>query len=259
LTACVGDVDYRGAAEVARDIANLRAAVALIAVGQAFMSAPSPGAIALAHPNHHYRSDEQYVEALADALKVEYDLIYQGGFVLQLDCPDLFMGPGDEARLALAIEALNHATRDVPPEALRVHACPGDGGSRNADVPLKRVIGSVVRARAGAVYLQADAHRAHQWQVFADVALPDDKTLIVGVIDPRTSRVEHPRLVADRITRYARVIGRERVIAGSGCGFRTFRQPTSVDDRILWAKLQAMADGARIASRELWGRREHML
>ena len=263
LPACIEPVAYRGRDAVRADIENLRAALDGCAVDDAFLSAASPGVIAVFLANRHYSTDEEYLFALADAMKEEYDEIHRAGIVLQIDCPDLAMARhmlGDEtlaefrARIETHVEAINHATRDIPPEEMRLHLCWGNyAGPHRHDVPLADVVDIVLRARpVGISFEGANPRHEHEWRVFEEVALPDEKFLIPGVLDSTTNYVEHPRLVADRIVRYAALVGRERVMAGTDCGFATFADLLPVDPAIAWAKLEAMAQGAALASRELW-------
>lgn len=263
MPACVGPVSYRDLDAVRADIENLQAAVADTEVEDTFMTAASPGVIAVFLPNQHYPSHEEYIAALADAMKAEYDEIHGAGLVLQLDCPDLAMTRhmnSDEsleqfrARARLHVEAINHATRDIPGEQMRLHLCWGNyEGPHHHDLPLRDVIDIVFEARPAAISFEAaNPRHEHEWTVFEDVKLPEGKTLIPGVIDSTTNYIEHPELIAQRITRYAQLVGRENVIAGSDCGFATFASFLAIDPGITWAKLAAMADGARIASASLW-------
>jgi 5-methyltetrahydropteroyltriglutamate--homocysteine methyltransferase len=264
---CSGPVTYTGQADVAADIARLTAAAGAGAVadGAVFMSAASPGVIALFLPNRHYSDTETYLFALADAMKQEYDAISQAGLVLQLDCPDL-AGTWEvepdldtaqfRAQVALRLEALNHATRDVPPEQLRMHLCWGnDEGPHHTDAPLASFIDLVLAARPGAVSFEgANPRHEHEFAVFEDVKLPDGKVLIPGVIDSTTNFVEHPELVAQRLVRYAGVAGRSNVLAGSDCGYASSADDGNVEPRVAWAKLAALGEGARLASERLWNR-----
>ncbi|HEX6523871.1 MAG TPA: cobalamin-independent methionine synthase II family protein [Streptosporangiaceae bacterium] len=258
---CTGPVAYRDRTKVEADIANLKAAAGDAA--ELFMSAASPGIIAGYMPiNEYYPTTEEYIFSLADAMKEEYDAIHQAGIVLQLDCPDL---PGaahdvsdDEFRkqVTMRLDALDHATRDIPPDRLRMHLCWGNGeGPHTTDVPLNVFIDLVLAARPGAVSFEgANPRHEHEWRVFEDVKLPEGKVIIPGVLDSTTNFVEHPELVAQRLIRYADVVGKTNVIAGSDCGFATIADITIVDPRITWAKLASMAEGARLASDQLWGR-----
>lgn len=264
--ACNGPVAWKDRTAGAKDLGNLRQAIAGVDVADAFMTAASPGVIAHFLPNEHYPTREAYLARLVDVMKEEYDAIHRAGFVLQVDCPDLAMA----RHLAFAelsnrefvkiaegnVEALNHALRDIPPDRLRLHLCWGNyEGPHHRDIPLREIIAVVLRARPQAISLEgANPRHEHEWTVFREVRLPDDRLLIPGVLDSTTNFIEHPELVAQRIVRYAEIVGRERVIAGTDCGFGTFaRSHSPVEPEIAWAKLRAMADGARVASEQLWG------
>jgi 5-methyltetrahydropteroyltriglutamate--homocysteine methyltransferase len=260
--ACDGPVAYRDPDAVRTDVENLKAAIAGADVADAFLSAASPGVISVFLENRHYASHEEYLGALADAMKVEYDEVHRGGLVLQLDCPDLAAARhryGEtleefRRRVALHIEALNHATRDIPADAMRMHVCWGNyEGPHTRDVALRDIIDLVLKARpAGLAIEAANPRHAHEWAVFEDVELPEGKVLIPGVLDSTTNYVEHPELVAQRLVRFAGLVGRENVIAGSDCGFATFATAPSVHPTVAWAKLRAMAEGAQLASERLW-------
>jgi 5-methyltetrahydropteroyltriglutamate--homocysteine methyltransferase len=261
--ACDGPVAYRDTGAVRADIANLRAALDGTGAAEAFLSAASPGVVAFFLADRHYGSHEAYLFAIADAMKVEYDEIHRAGLVLQLDCPDLAITRhriGAESLedfrrfVALHVEAIDHATRDIPPEALRMHVCWGNyEGPHHHDVPLRDIVDIVLGGRPSAVSFEAaNPRHAHEWRVFEDVRLPDGKMLIPGVVDSTTNYIEHPELVAERIVRFAKLVGRESVIAGTDCGFASFAGSAAVDPAIVWAKLAAMAEGAELASRELW-------
>jgi 5-methyltetrahydropteroyltriglutamate--homocysteine methyltransferase len=258
---CTGPVAYTGRAKVEADIANLKASAG---DAEVFMSAASPGIIALYMPdNRHYASTEEYIFALADAMKEEYDAIYQAGIVLQLDCPDLPAAGGDDPeadkdefrkQVAMRLAAVDHATRDIPPDRMRMHLCWGNGeGPHHTDVPLADFIDLVLNARPGAVSFEgANPRHEHEWNVFENVKLPEGKVIIPGVLDSTTNFIEHPELVAQRLIRYADVVGKTSVIAGTDCGFATIADMHTVDPRITWAKLAAMGEGARLASDHLW-------
>jgi len=263
--ACTGPIEWRDREAVRRDVANLQAAVAGAPPVEAFMTAASPGVIAHFLRNEHYPTRDAYLARLADVMKEEYDAIAAAGLVLQVDCPDLAMGrhlafpelsTPEFLKIAAAnVEALNHATRDVPPDRLRIHLCWGNyEGPHHRDIPLRDILPIVLGARATAISLEgANPRHEHEWAVFREMKLPDDKILIPGVLDSTTNFIEHPELVAQRIVRYAEVVGRERVIAGSDCGFGTFaRSNPQVEPEIVWAKLTAMSEGARLASTQLW-------
>jgi 5-methyltetrahydropteroyltriglutamate--homocysteine methyltransferase len=228
------------------------------------MSAASPGVISLFFRNDHYGSHEAYLFAIADAMRHEYETVARAGFILQLDCPDLamgrhiqFAGLGLEefrkmARLHLA--ALDHAVANIPPEQLRIHLCWGNyEGPHHYDVPLADILDLVFAAcPQGISFEAANPRHAHEWRVFERVKLPPGKLIIPGVLDSTTNFIEHPELVAERIGRYARLVGRENVIAGTDCGFGTWVGQAAVDPDIVWAKLASLAEGARLASSELW-------
>ncbi len=264
--ACTGPVASHGEAATQADADNLSAAIAATPVTEAFMNAASPGIVADYLANEHYASEEEYLYALADAMKHEYDAIVAAGFVLQLDCPDLALGrhlapqplsiADFRARLELRIEVLDHALRDVDPERVRMHVCWGNYESpHHHDVPLKEIVDLILTAKpAGLLVEAANPRHEHEWRLFEDVRLPEGKVLIPGAIDTLTPYVEHPEVVAQRIVRYAQVVGRENVIAGTDCGFATFANFTPVDPDIAWAKLRSLAEGAELASRELWAR-----
>jgi 5-methyltetrahydropteroyltriglutamate--homocysteine methyltransferase len=262
---CTGPIDWRDRGAVDADIANLRAGLAGGAPTEVFMTAASPGVIAHFLPNDHYPTREAYLARLTDVMKEEYDAIARAGFVLQIDCPDLAMSRhlafhelsnAEFLKIAAAnVEALNHALRDIAPDRLRMHLCWGNyEGPHHRDIPLREILPIVLRARPHAISLEgANPRHEHEWAVFREVKLPDDKILIPGVLDSTTNFIEHPELVAQRLVRYAEVVGRERVIAGTDCGFGTFaRSNPQVEPEIVWEKLRAMAEGARLASRQLW-------
>jgi 5-methyltetrahydropteroyltriglutamate--homocysteine methyltransferase len=262
--ACTGPVAWRDRAAVQQDIANLRAAVGTQAVEEVFMTAASPGVIANFLPNEYYPTEEAYLYALAEAMREEYQAIVQAGFLLQVDCPDLAMTrvsqfahlTVDEFKevVALHVEVLNDALDGLPPERLRLHLCWGNyEGPHHYDVPLREILPLVLKARPAAISFEgANPRHAHEWKVWRDIRLPEDKIIIPGVIDSTTNFIEHPELVAERIVRYAEVVGRERVIAGTDCGFGTSAWGRKVDAKIAWAKLQSLVEGARLASAELW-------
>jgi 5-methyltetrahydropteroyltriglutamate--homocysteine methyltransferase len=261
---CNGPISYKNTDELQRDLDNLKAAIAGANVGEAFLSAASPGVIAQFLGNYHYPTHEAYIAALADAMKVEYDAIDRAGFLLQVDCPDLAMSRHIQfARSSVAefrkvaemhIEALNHALRDIPEDRVRVHLCWGNyEGPHHRDIALRDIIDIVFKARAAGIsYEAANPRHEHEFKVFKDVRLPDGKILIPGVLDSTNNFIEHPEVVAMRICNLAGVVGRENVIAGTDCGFATFVAYSRVVPSIAWAKFRAMSEGAQIASRELW-------
>lgn len=262
--ACTGPITYKDKEALQKDLDNFTAALQGVAPEEAFLSAASPGVISLFLKNEYYPNHDAYLAALADAMKEEYNAIHQAGFLLQVDCPDLAMGRhiqfADDSveefrkKAELHVEALNHALADIPPERIRLHLCWGNyEGPHHRDVPLQDIIDIVLKARPAAISFEAaNPRHAHEWKVFQEFTLPAEKILIPGVLDSTTNYIEHPELVAERICRFANVVGRENVIAGTDCGFSTFAGLTTVDPKITWAKLQAMAEGARLASQLLW-------
>jgi 5-methyltetrahydropteroyltriglutamate--homocysteine methyltransferase len=246
------------------DVDNLQAALALVGGSDGFMSAASPGVVSLFFRNDHYPSQEAYLFAIADAMRHEYETVAAAGIVLQIDCPDLAMGRHIQyAQLSLAefrkraamhVEALNHALAGIGPERLRMHLCWGNyEGPHHCDVPLADIIDIVFAARPAAISFEAaNPRHAHEWTLFESIKLPAGKVLIPGVIESKSNFIEHPELVAQRIGRYARLVGRENVIAGSDCGYGTWVGQAAVDPDVVWAKLTALAEGARLASREFW-------
>ena len=263
--ACNGPIDWKDRTAVGKDVGNLRAAVDAARPTEAFMTAASPGVIAHFLQNTHYPSREAYLARLVDVMKEEYDAIHRAGFLLQVDCPDLAMSRhlafpdlsnAEFVKLAEGnVEALNHALRDIPPDRMRLHLCWGNyEGPHHRDIPMREILRVVLRARPQAISFEgANPRHEHEWVVFREIRLPDDRLIIPGVLDSTTNFIEHPELVAQRIVRYAEVVGRERVIAGSDCGFATFaRSQALVEPEIVWAKLKVMAEGARLASEQLW-------
>jgi 5-methyltetrahydropteroyltriglutamate--homocysteine methyltransferase len=261
---CVGPIAVKDREPMIQDIANLRDALAQVSVTEGFMTAASPGLVPVFQNNRHYPSHEAYVEAIAAAMQQEYEAIVEAGFVLQLDCPDLAMAHHtsfqdlDEAdflkRAAFHIEALNHAVRNIPAECMRIHICWGNyEGPHDHDIDFAKVAPILVKAKPMALVVEAaNPRHAHEWRIWQEVTLPDDKILIPGVLDTSTNYVEHPELVAERLCRFADLVGRERVIAGTDCGFGTFAGYGKLDPDISFKKLQAMVDGAAIASKRLW-------
>ena len=266
--ACTGPISYSGIAELERDLANLRKAVGG-ETGQkedaVFMSSASPGVIDVFMSNTFYKTHEEFIWALAQGMRTEYEAIANAGFVLQIDCPDLAMGRHSKYKdqsleefrktAAMHVEALNWATQNIDPERMRIHLCWGNyEGPHNHDVPLEAMVDVILQARPNGLSLEGSNPRhEHEWKVWADTKLPDDKVIIPGVIDSTTNFIEHPDLVAQRITNYAKVVGRERVIAGTDCGFSTGAGNSAVYPPITWKKFESMAEGARRASKDLWG------
>ncbi len=262
--ACNAPISVRDADAPRVDADNLKSALKNVKSTGGFMSAASPGVVSLFFRNDYYRDFETYIYAIADAMRHEYEIVARAGFVLQIDCPDLGMGRHIQyADLSLAdfrkraqlhIEALNHAVANIPAEQLRMHLCWGNyEGPHHFDVPLKDIIDIVFMAKPSAISLEAaNPRHAHEWQVFETVKLPDTKVLIPGVLESKSNFIEHPELIAQRIGRYARLVGRENVIAGSDCGYGTWVGQAAVDPQVVFAKLSAMAEGARIASKQFW-------
>jgi 5-methyltetrahydropteroyltriglutamate--homocysteine methyltransferase len=261
---CVAEVKVADTEPLRIDIRNLRAAAGVARPLATFMNAASPGVIALFQPNDHYRTQDEYLTALAEALRTEYEAIAAAGIILQIDAPDLAMGRHTmyrdrsveefEKLAARHIEVLNHALRNVPASQVRMHVCWGNyEGPHHHDVPMERLLPIVLKANVqGLLFEGANPRHAHEWTVFRDAKIPDDKILIPGVLATTTNYIEHPLLVAERIERYADIVGRERVIAGTDCGFGTFAGFGPVEPAIAYLKLAAMVEGARIASKRLW-------
>ena len=262
---CTGEVVSKGQDELLADIANLKAGMAAHGASRGFMNAASPGVISLFLQNQHYPTREAYLAALADAMKAEYETIVGAGLDLQLDCPDLalsrhmlFADLSDEEFVSVAnmhVEALNHALRDIDPARVRVHICWGNyEGPHVCDIDMDKVFGTLMSTRARYVLFETSNPRhAHEWTVFRDRAgeIPEDKVLVPGVVDTTTNFVEHPELVAQRIERFVAIVGAERVIAGSDCGFGTFAGFGAVDPDIAYAKLATLAEGAALATSRL--------
>ncbi|HEY6862386.1 MAG TPA: cobalamin-independent methionine synthase II family protein [Burkholderiales bacterium] len=264
--ACNAPIGVRDPEAAAADARNLKDAAARVKTEGTFMSAASPGVVSLFFRNDYYKTQEEYLFAIADAMRHEYETVANAGIVLQIDCPDLAMGrhiqyaslPLAEFRkkIRLHIEALNHALANIPPERLRMHLCWGNyEGPHHCDVPLADIIDVVFAARPAAISFEAaNPRHAHEWTLFERVKLPEGKVLIPGVLESKTNFIEHPELVAQRIGRYARLVGPENVIAGTDCGYGTWVGQAAVDPQVVWAKLAAMAEGARIASKQFFGR-----
>ena len=262
--ACNGPIAVRDRKAPEIDTENLKTALSNVESVGGFMSAASPGVVSLFFRNDHYKDFESYIFAIADAMRHEYETIARAGLVLQIDCPDLAMGRHIQyADLSLAdfrqraqlhIEALDHAVANIPAEQLRMHLCWGNyEGPHHRDVPLADIIDVVLKAKPVAISLEAaNPRHAHEWALFERVKLPDGKVLIPGVIESKTNFIEHPELIAQRIGRYAKCVGRENVIAGSDCGYGTWVGQAAVDPDVVFAKLRAMADGAAIATRQFW-------
>jgi 5-methyltetrahydropteroyltriglutamate--homocysteine methyltransferase len=269
---CKGPISVKTLEPVRRDVARLEGALAAAGersrggVAKGFITAVSPGTIAVFQPNEHYSSHAAYLEALAEAMRGEYELIAASSLLLSIDCPDLGMGrhirfrDADDAEFlrnaALQIEALNHALVNVPADRVRLHVCWGNyEGPHTRDIPLRKVLPILLEAKPAQLLIEAaNPRHEHEWELWAETPLPDDKVLVPGVLDTCSNFVEHPELVAQRILRYAGLVGRERVMAGTDCGFGTFAGFGKVHPAICWAKLEALAEGARLATRKLWPR-----
>jgi len=264
--ACTGPIAYKGQAALDEDIANLKAATAGSGATGMFMTAAAPGVIGIYLENQHYASDEEYWAAIAEAMRVEYEGIARAGLMLQIDAPDLAMGRHVNKKLLdLAdfrreieqrIEILNHACRNIAPEKIRLHLCWGNyHGPHHHDADLADIVDIILKAKVGALSFEgANPRHQHEWRVWEDRKIPENLILIPGVIDTCTSYVEHPQLVADRIERFAGIVGRDRVIASTDCGFANFASYEIVDPKIAWMKLAALSEGAALASRKLWRR-----
>jgi 5-methyltetrahydropteroyltriglutamate--homocysteine methyltransferase len=262
--ACNGPISVRDKVSPQTDADNLNAGLSAVKAVGGFMSAASPGVVSLFFRNDYYKDFETYIYAIADAMRNEYETVAKAGFVLQIDCPDLGMGrhiqyadlslPEFRKRAALHVEALNHAVADIPSEQLRMHVCWGNyEGPHHRDVPLADIIDIVFKAKPCAISFEAaNPRHAHEWTLFERVKLPDGKVLIPGVIESKANFIEHPELIAQRIGRYAKLVGRENVIAGSDCGYGTWVGQAAVDPDVVFAKLAAMAEGAHIATKQFW-------
>jgi len=259
---CTGPVSSKGQGELQKDISNLKAAMSAHGRTRGFMNAASPGVISLFLQNDFYKTREEYLSALADAMKTEYETIVESGLDLQLDCPDLalsrhmlFNDLTDDEFLKVAashVEALNYALKDVPEEKVRIHICWGNyEGPHCCDIPMDKMFSTLMSANAGYILFETSNPRhAHEWTVFRDrkSEIPDNKVLVPGVVDTTTNFIEHPELVAQRIERFTDIVGKDRVIAGSDCGFGTFAGFGAVDPQIAYAKLKSLSEGATLAS-----------
>jgi 5-methyltetrahydropteroyltriglutamate--homocysteine methyltransferase len=246
------------------DVDNLKAATAGAKSTATFMSSASPGVVSLFFRNDYYKDFETYIYAIAEAMRHEYETVTSAGIVLQIDCPDLGMGRHIQygelslaefrKRAQLHVEALNHAVANIPADLLRMHLCWGNyEGPHHCDVALADIVDIVFLAKPRAISLEAaNPRHAHEWTLFERVKLPDGKVLIPGVIESKSNFIEHPELIAQRIARYANLVGRENVIAGSDCGYGTWVGQAAVDPDVVWAKFAAMAEGAGIATKQFW-------
>src|SRR5512145_207712 len=261
---CVGPIRYTGHAEVQRDIANFKAALEAAGVEEGFLPVAAPASVIFDRKNEYYKNDEELMEAIADAMREEYSAIVDAGLLVQLDDAraavtyDRMVPPASFADyrrwLERQVEAINRATEGIPAERIRYHVCWGSWpGPHTTDVPLKDIVDLVLRVRAGAYLIEAaNPRHEHEWRVWEKARLPDGAVLVPGVISHATNVVEHPELVGERIVRFARLVGRENVIAGTDCGFAQGPFHRRVHPSIMWAKLKALAEGARLATRELW-------
>ncbi len=263
---CKGPIKVKDLSGLQKDIDNMKAALATAKVTEGFMNAVSPGTIAVFQPNEYYPSHEAYLGALADAMQAEYEMIVNSGLLLQLDCPDLAMGRhtrfkklSDQEFLRNAemqVEALNHALANVPADRVRLHVCWGNyEGSHVHDMDCHKIFPIAIKVKPMALLVEGSNPRhEHEYQAWKDIKLPDDKVLVPGVISSSSNYVEHPEVVAMRLMNYANVVGRERVIAGTDCGFGTFAGFGAVYPAFCWMKMKALAEGAAIASKKLWGK-----
>ena len=262
--ACTGPISWKDWPAVEADIMTLKEVSANSDAEEVFMTAASPGVIANFLPNEYFETEEAYLYALADVMKDEYHAIVDAGFLLQIDCPDLAMTRVTQFShlsveefkkiVELHVEVVNYALEGMDPERMRLHLCWGNTeGPHHHDIPLADIVNIVLKARPNGLSFEgANPRHAHEWKVWEDVRLPDGKLLIPGVLDTTTNFIEHPELIAQRISNYARIVGRENVMASSDCGFGTSAWGRKVEANIAWAKLASMVEGARLASQELW-------
>ncbi len=263
---CKGPITVKDLEPLKQDVARMKDGLAQVKATEGFMNAVSPGTIAVFQPNEYYPSHAAYMEALADAMRSEYETIVNSGLLLQVDCPDLAMGRHSRFRdmtddeflraAAVQVEALNHALANVPADRVRMHVCWGNyQGPHTHDLPLAKILPVVLKAKPMALLLEgANPRHEHEWEIWGTQKLPDDKVLIPGIIASSQNYIEHPELISQRIIRYANLVGRERVMAGSDCGFGTFAGFGPVFPAFCWLKLGALAEGAKLASAKLWGK-----
>ena len=262
--ACTGPISWKDKDAVHRDIQRLKDATSAVKAEEVFMTAASPGVIANFLHNEHYATEEEYLYSLADVMKYDYKSIVDSGLLLQIDCPDLAMTRVTQFShlseyefikiVEMHVEVLQYALAGIPPDRMRMHLCWGNTeGPHHHDVPLRKIVEIVLKAPPGAISFEgANPRHAHEWKVWQDVKLPEGKIIIPGVLDTTTNFIEHPELIAERIIRYASVVGKENMMVGSDCGFGTSAWGRRVESRIAWAKLAAMVEGAKLASQELW-------
>ena len=261
---CIGPIEVKERESLRKDLSNLRAAVSVHDAQEAFVDSASPGVVSAFQTNRYYASHETYLEAIANAMQEEYEAIVAAGFVLQLDCPDLAMARHtgfqelSEAqflkRAELHVEVLNHALRNIPADSMRMHVCWGNyEGPHDHDIALEKIIATILKAKPAAILFEASNPRhAHEWAIWRDAVVPDDKILVPGLLMSTSNYVEHPELIAQRIAQFADIVGRERVIAGTDCGFGSFAGVGRIDPAIVYRKLASLAEGAALASRRLW-------
>jgi 5-methyltetrahydropteroyltriglutamate--homocysteine methyltransferase len=263
---CKGEIKVKTLEPVRQDIRRMKSAMAKAGVDEGFLNSVSPGTVAVFQPNEYYPTHEAYMEAVANGMRAEYEEIVNSGLLLQLDCPDLAMGRHSRFKhlseeeflrhAEIQVEALNHALANVPADRVRMHVCWGNyEGPHTHDIAIHKIMPIVLKAKPMALLLEgANPRHNHEWEYWKTTKLPDDKILVPGVVETTCNFVEHPEVVAQRIERYANVVGRERVLAGSDCGFGTFAGFGPVHPSVGWMKLKSLAEGARIASARLWGK-----
>jgi 5-methyltetrahydropteroyltriglutamate--homocysteine methyltransferase len=261
---CTGPIRYVGEADLRKDISQMLTALSKHRASEGFLNAASPGVVSAFQPNSYYKSHAAYVEAIGEAMQCEYEAIAGAGLILQLDCPDLamarhtgFQDLSESEFLARAehqVDVMNHALRNIPEDSLRMHVCWGNyEGPHDYDIPLEKILGIVLKAKPRAILFEASNPRhAHEWVVWKSARIPEDKILIPGLLTSTSNYVEHPELVSQRICQFADIIGRERVMAGTDCGFGTFAGIGKMDSEISFKKLSSLVEGARLASRKLW-------
>jgi 5-methyltetrahydropteroyltriglutamate--homocysteine methyltransferase len=262
---CIGPVEHYDIRPLEKEIANLREALGSEPTPDtAFMNAVTPGQLTMNFPNDYYSTHAEYLNAAAEAMKPEYEAIARAGLTLQLDSPDSALSahfkssgndlPDFHTHLEMAVEALNYAVANIPAEQMRFHVCWGNYvGPHHRDIELREILPTLLRIKPATLSFEAaNPRHAHEWDVFEEIQLPDDKLIMPGVIDVKSHHIEHPRLVAERLERYATLVGKERVIAGTDCGFSTMVGWTNIDPEISWAKLATLVEGAQIASERLW-------
>jgi 5-methyltetrahydropteroyltriglutamate--homocysteine methyltransferase len=265
LLQCTGPIKLRSSDDLERDFDNLSAALGGRSKEDAFVAAVTPGQITFNFPNSYYPSHEAYLQATAEAMRTEYEAIVNAGFTLQLDAPDMALSahlqfgeqrdwPDFQTHLRMSIDAVNMAVANIPADRMRLHICWGNYiGPHHHDIPLRDILQPVLKAKPAGLSIEAaNPRHEHEWEVFQDIKLPPGKFLIPGVIDTKTHHIEHPRLIAQRLTRFAKIVGRENVIAGTDCGFSTFAGASLIDPGVVWAKLASLVEGARLATDELW-------